>query len=74
MPRYFLHLRDSFDEVLDPEGMILPEEAIAGAALFCSARLYFGRREKCSHRPALPYRCSCRGWTDCAHDLVLGRN
>ena len=36
MPRYFLHLRDNIDEVLDPEGMILPEEAIAGAALFAA--------------------------------------
>jgi hypothetical protein len=33
MPRYFLHLRDSIDEVLDPEGVEMPPEAVAGAAL-----------------------------------------
>ena len=33
MPRYFLHLRDSVDEVLDPEGIEMPREAIAGVAL-----------------------------------------
>lgn len=32
MPRYFLHLRDSTDEVLDPEGLELYEEAIPAAA------------------------------------------
>ena len=33
MPRYFLHLRDGSDEMLDPEGSEMPEHAIAGAAL-----------------------------------------
>jgi hypothetical protein len=33
MPRYFLHLRDSIDEVLDPEDIEMPPEAVAGAAL-----------------------------------------
>ena len=33
MPRYFLHLRDGSDEVLDPEGSEMPEHAVAGAAL-----------------------------------------
>jgi hypothetical protein len=33
MPRYFLHLRDSKDEVLDPEGVLMPPEAVVGAAL-----------------------------------------
>lgn len=36
MPRYFMHLRDSIDEVLDPEGTILPTEAIVGAALLAA--------------------------------------
>ena len=36
MPRYFLHLRDSSDEILDPEGIELPSEAIAGAALMAA--------------------------------------
>jgi len=33
MPQYFFHLRDSTDEVLDPDGMQMPAEAVAGAAL-----------------------------------------
>ncbi len=33
MPRYFLHLRDHTDEVLDPEGVELPADAIIGATL-----------------------------------------
>ena len=33
MPRYFLHLRDSTDEVLDPEGVEMPADAVAGVAL-----------------------------------------
>jgi hypothetical protein len=36
MPRYFLHLRDPADELLDPEGVVMPEEAIAGAALLAA--------------------------------------
>ncbi len=33
MPRYYFHLMDSVDEVLDPDGMEMPAEAVAGAAL-----------------------------------------
>lgn len=33
MPRYFFHLIDSVDETLDPEGVHMPPEALAGAAL-----------------------------------------
>jgi hypothetical protein len=33
MPRYYFHLRDSVDVVLDPEGLEMPAEAISGAAL-----------------------------------------
>ena len=33
MPKFFFHLRDSTDEVLDPEGVHMAEEAVAGAAL-----------------------------------------
>jgi hypothetical protein len=36
MPRYFLHLRDSIDEVLDSEGVEMPPEAVAGAALMAA--------------------------------------
>jgi len=28
-----MHLRDSIDEILDPEGIEMPTEAVAGAAL-----------------------------------------
>lgn len=37
MARYFLHLRDGADEILDPEGVELPESAIVGTVL-ASAR------------------------------------
>lgn len=33
MHKYFFHLRDSGDEVLDPDGMLMSADAIAGAAL-----------------------------------------
>jgi len=36
MPKYFMHLRDGSDEVLDPEGVILPEDAVIGAALMAA--------------------------------------
>jgi hypothetical protein len=36
MPKYFMHLRDGTDETLDPEGVMLPEEAVAGAALMAA--------------------------------------
>jgi hypothetical protein len=36
MPRYFMHLRDSTDEVLDPEGLEVSPEAIQGAALLAA--------------------------------------
>jgi hypothetical protein len=31
-----MHLRDSLDEVLDPDGVLMPEEAIASAALIAA--------------------------------------
>jgi hypothetical protein len=33
MPRYFFHLRDGADVLLDPEGVEMPADAIVGAAL-----------------------------------------
>ena len=33
MPRYFLHLKDSKDEVLDPDGMEISAMAVPDAAL-----------------------------------------
>jgi hypothetical protein len=36
MPLYFMHLRDISDEVLDPDGVRMPEEAIARAALLAA--------------------------------------
>ncbi|HEY0627559.1 MAG TPA: hypothetical protein VGD10_12645 [Allosphingosinicella sp.] len=33
MPRYYLHLRDGTDEVLDPEGLEMPPDAVPGIAL-----------------------------------------
>jgi hypothetical protein len=33
MPRYFLHLRDGTDEVLDEDGVELPAERVVEAAL-----------------------------------------
>ena len=33
MPHYHMHLRDSIDETLDPDGVEMPAEAVAGAAL-----------------------------------------
>ena len=33
MPRCFFHLRDGSDVLLDPDGVELPANAIAGAAL-----------------------------------------
>jgi hypothetical protein len=33
MTRYFLHLKDSTDEVLDPDGVELLEDAVPAAAL-----------------------------------------
>ncbi len=37
MPRYFLHLKDSIEVVLDAEGVEMPSHAIPGVAL-ASAR------------------------------------
>jgi hypothetical protein len=34
MPRFFMHLRDGTDEVLDPDGIVMPMDAVPGAALF----------------------------------------
>jgi hypothetical protein len=33
MAKYFFHLRDGVDHLLDPEGLEMPESAIIGAAL-----------------------------------------
>ena len=33
MPRYFLHLKDSTDEVLDPDGIEMSAAAVPDAAL-----------------------------------------
>jgi hypothetical protein len=33
MRQYFMHLRDSIDEVLDPDGQMLAEDGIAAVAL-----------------------------------------
>ena len=33
MPLYFMHLRDSIDELLDPEGIEISTEAVAAKAL-----------------------------------------
>ena len=38
MPRYFLHLRDHVDEVLDPEGVELPNLAAVIKAVLSGAR------------------------------------
>jgi hypothetical protein len=32
MPLYFMHLRDSSDEMLDPDGILMPKEAVPRAA------------------------------------------
>jgi len=36
MPHYFLHLVDSTDVTLDPDGMEMAPEAVAGAALLAA--------------------------------------
>jgi hypothetical protein len=33
MPRYFLHLRTPSDDLLDPEGISMAEDAVTSAAL-----------------------------------------
>ena len=33
MPRYFLHLRDHVDVILDPDGVEMPADAIPGVTL-----------------------------------------
>lgn len=33
MPRYLLHLRDGVDELLDPDGVNMPADAVPGFAL-----------------------------------------
>jgi len=33
MPLYYLHLRDGVSELLDPDGVLMPEDAIPGVAL-----------------------------------------
>ncbi len=36
MPRYFMHLRDGVDALLDPEGVEMPAGAVEGAALLAA--------------------------------------
>jgi hypothetical protein len=36
MPLYFMHLRNSTDEVLDPDGVLMSEDAVPGAALLAA--------------------------------------
>lgn len=36
MPKYFMHLRDGTDEVLDPDGVEMPPEAVQRAALLAA--------------------------------------
>lgn len=36
MPRYYLHLVDSTDITLDPDGVEMPQEAVIGAALMAA--------------------------------------
>lgn len=36
MPRYFMHLVDSSDMLLDPDGTEMPAEAVARAALMAA--------------------------------------
>ena len=33
MPRYFMHLKDSTDEILDPDGIEMTADALPAAAL-----------------------------------------
>lgn len=36
MPRYFMHLVDGVDHILDPEGTEMPREAVEGYTLRCA--------------------------------------
>jgi hypothetical protein len=36
MPRYFMHLRDGANEILDPEGIVMEEPAVSAATLFAA--------------------------------------
>lgn len=36
MPRYYLHLRDGVDELLDPDGMDMPADAVTSATLLAA--------------------------------------
>jgi hypothetical protein len=36
MARYFLHLRNGIEEILDPEGVEMPADGVAGAALMAA--------------------------------------
>ena len=36
MPRFFMHLVDGVDRILDPEGVEMPREAVEGYALRCA--------------------------------------
>ena len=65
MPRYFLHLRDSTDEVLDPEEVEIPADAIAGVALL-QARDCMAGDVKGGRLDLLPHRRPRREWEDCS--------
>ena len=36
MPKYFMHLREGTDDVLDEDGVVMLAEAVAGAALLAA--------------------------------------
>lgn len=42
MPRFFLHLRDNVDQLLDTEGVEVPEERIASVAVRCARDVIAG--------------------------------
>ena len=43
MARYFMHLRDSIDELLDPDGRDFPDmDSLKKAVLFCARDLISG--------------------------------
>ena len=66
MRRYFSHLRDSTDEVLDPEGVELPINALSDAALAAARDCMAG--DVLSGKLDLRYRIDVQ---DSDGDLVL---
>jgi hypothetical protein len=59
MPRYFMHLRDGTDELLDPDGVTMPEAAVPGAALMAA--------RDCMAGDLLTGRLELKYWID-VHD------